>query len=78
MSAKIRGFENELKTKLQQKCPSNLSEESFLTKCFKFFDVTGRGEINFDQFVKAVHKIGIITEANDLQDIFKHYDKNGN
>jgi hypothetical protein len=33
-----------------------------LTKCFKFFDIHNKGAVSFDQFFRAVEKIGIIID----------------
>jgi hypothetical protein len=35
-----------------------------LAKCFKFFDIQNKGEVNFDNFYRAVEKIGVIIEKN--------------
>jgi Ca2+-binding EF-hand superfamily protein len=43
-----------------QKCPPNQGEEGFLAKCFKFFDIQNKGEVNFDQFYRTVEKVGVI------------------
>ena len=45
-----------------QKCPANQNEEGFLGKCFKFFDIHNKGEVSFDQFYRAVEKIGVVIE----------------
>jgi Ca2+-binding EF-hand superfamily protein len=58
------GFEDQLKEKLTKKCPSNQSEETFLVKCFKFFDIRNKGEVDFEQFYRAVEKIGVIIEKS--------------
>jgi Ca2+-binding EF-hand superfamily protein len=69
---------------LVQKCPSNQQEDAFLAKAFKFFDIHNKGEVTFDQFSRAVEKVGVIIEkdvshfphAQDLRRIFNTYDMN--
>jgi len=51
-----------MKAKIAQKCPPNQGEEGFLAKCFKFFDIHNKGEVNFEQFYRTVEKIGVIIE----------------
>lgn len=41
-------FEAEMKAKIMQKCPPTQGEEGFLGKCFKFFDIHNKGEVNID------------------------------
>lgn len=45
-----------------QKCPPTQNEEGFLQKCFKFFDIHNKGDVNFDQFYRTIEKIGVIVE----------------
>ena len=45
-----------------QKCPPTQNEEGFLTKQFKFFDIHNKGEVSFDQFYRAVEKIGVVID----------------
>lgn len=35
-----------------------------MAKCFKFFDIHNKGEVNFDNFYRAIEKIGVIIEKN--------------
>jgi Ca2+-binding EF-hand superfamily protein len=49
-----------MKAKLMQKCPPNQGEEGFLAKCFKFFDIHNKGEVNFEQFYRTIEKVGVI------------------
>ena len=45
-----------------QKCPPTQNEETFLTKQFKFFDIHNKGEVSFDQFHRAIEKIGVVID----------------
>jgi Ca2+-binding EF-hand superfamily protein len=42
-----------------------VSEEGFLVKCFKFFDINNKGEVDFELFYKAVEKIGVIIDRDE-------------
>lgn len=62
MHKHIYSFENELRTKIAQKCSPTQGEEGFLTKTFKFFDIHNKGAVTFDQFYRTIEKIGVIIE----------------
>ena len=51
-----------MRSKIMQKCPPTQGEEGFLTKSFKFFDIHNKGEVSFDQFHRAVEKIGVVID----------------
>ena len=69
-------FINELKSKLNQKCYGNTSEETVLVRAFKYFDLDNTGLSDMDMFLKTVKKIGI-TSLNDeeLSEIFCLFDR---
>src|SRR3569833_16581 len=67
-------FEDELKQNLLQKSNSRLTEEACLIKMFKYFDIYDRGNVDFNDFVKAKEKIGIYYSPQDLQSLFRSYD----
>lgn len=58
MQAKVKVFEKNLRSKLQQKLKGKETEESFLIKCFKFMDISGTGKVNFDKFSGAIGRMG--------------------
>jgi Ca2+-binding EF-hand superfamily protein len=74
----VSRFEQQLKLKLEQKCTSNQSTEGFLVKAFKFFDFANSGEVNFQTFSRAIAKMGVVVEDEDLSGFFEYYDRNGN
>ena len=43
-------FINELKSKLNQKCYGNTSEETVLVRAFKYFDLDNTGLSDMDMF----------------------------
>jgi Ca2+-binding EF-hand superfamily protein len=75
MSAIRTSFEKELRAKLLQKSTSHQSEEAILLKNFRFFDLNNSGTVEFQEFVKAVEKIGIQTfDEDQLNQLYKFYD----
>jgi Ca2+-binding EF-hand superfamily protein len=53
-----------MKAKIMQKCPPTQGEDTFLAKTFKFFDIQNKGAVSFEQFYRAVEKIGVTTEKS--------------
>jgi len=73
-----QSFEKELKNKLLQKSGGKTSEETVLMKSFKYFDLNNSGDVQPDEFAKAIEKIGIIIPSKqDLEALFNIYDKDG-
>lgn len=71
-------FERELKNKLQEKTKGSQSEETVLLKAFKYFDLNDNGQVEPDEFAKAIEKIGIqIPTQKDLDMLFSLYDTDG-
>lgn len=71
-------FERELKNKLQEKTKGSQSEETVLLKAFKYFDLNDNGQVEPDEFAKAIEKIGIqIPTQQDLNTLFSLYDTDG-
>ena len=63
-------FVKQLKYRLSLKAQTS-SEETFLIKTFKYFDIQNRGELSFDQFARAVEKLGMqLIGTDDLRQIF--------
>ena len=48
-----------MKQKLLQKSNSRLTEEACLINMFKYFDINDRGSVDFNDFTKAMEKIGL-------------------
>lgn len=68
-------FEKELKAKLSQKATARSSEEQILIKSFKYFDLNNSGDVSFDEFVKAIEKIGVQAFTEDeFKELFDFYD----
>ena len=64
-------FERELKNKLQQKASGVTSEEQVLMKSFKYFDLNNSGEVEPEEFSKAIEKIGIMIPTKQVSRIFE-------
>ena len=75
IETKKQKFIKELKSKLNQKCYGNTSEETVLVRAFKYFDLDNTGLSDVDTFLKTVKKIGI-TSLNDEEsyEIFSLFD----
>ena len=69
-------FIKELKSKLNQKCYGNTSEETVLIRAFKYFDLDKTGFSDIDTFLSTVRKVGI-TSLNDdeIAEIFSSFDE---
>ena len=69
-------FIKELKSKLNQKCYGNTSEETVLIRAFKYFDLDNTGFSDIDTFLSTVRKVGI-TSLNDdeIAEIFSLFDE---
>ena len=69
-------FIKELKSKLNQKCYGNTSEETVLIRAFKYFDLDKTGFSNIDTFLSTVKKVGI-TSLNDdeIAEVFSSFDE---
>lgn len=46
-------------------------------RSFKFFDIKNSGEVDLPTFKRAIAKIGIVVDDEDLSEFFKLYDSNG-
>ena len=69
-------FIKELKSKLNQKCYGNTSEETVLIRAFKYFDLDKTGFSDIDTFLSIVNKVGI-TSLNDdeIAERFSSFDE---
>lgn len=70
MAEEVERFQSQLKTKISNKSSSHQSEEGYLVKQFKFFDIYNTGVLDFNNFYRTVEKIGIIMEKEEVRDIF--------
>ena len=67
-------FERNLKWKINQKAKTSADEFKLLINNFKFYDSKETGEINKDQWIKAILKIGLIGFSDEkLINLFDLY-----
>ena len=52
-------FEKQLRQKVAQKANARETDEAYLVKSFKFFDIYDKGALTFAQFHQALEKIGL-------------------
>jgi len=41
---------------------------------FKYFDIYDKGSVNFQDFMKAMEKIGLYYSQQELEPLFRQYD----
>lgn len=70
MATSVERFEDELRFKISHKSSSFQSEEGFLIKQFKFFDIYNTGILSFDNYYRTVEKIGIIRDKEEVRELF--------
>lgn len=71
----INRFESELNLKLSQKSSSYVSNETILLKSFKYFDLDNSGAVDFEEWKKALQKIGVVLPPPPTSyEIFQFYD----
>ena len=71
----INRFESDLNLKLSQKSSSFTSNEAILLKSFKYFDLDNSGAVDFEEWKKALQKIGVVLPAPPAGfEIFQYYD----
>lgn len=78
-------FEKQLKQKIMQKATTKQTDEAYLIKSFKFFDIFSKGSLTYQQFHQALEKIGVyysleVGSSSNFQEvmtILQEYDTNG-
>ena len=75
MAAIRTQFENELRQKLSQKSTAHISDETVLIRAFKYFDLDNSEAVDFEEWKKALDKIGVILPSPTvLEELFRFYD----
>lgn len=70
-------LEKQLKEKINQKAHDKLSDEAFVIKTMKFFDIYNTGNITYEQFQKACERIGVFYTMEELLPVLETYDPEG-
>jgi calcyphosin len=71
-----------------QRNATNMHEVQYMQKTFKYFDIANRGKVTFEQFYRAMEKLGVtmsqevsliyLTICQNLKTIFNAVDVDGN
>lgn len=70
----ITRFEKDLKYRVDLKMNSNITEEKFLLRSFKFFDLQNTNLASFKIFQQVTTKLGMVSfSENDILMAFEHY-----
>ena len=72
MAARVQ-FENELRQKLAQKSTAHVSEETVLVRAFKYFDLDNSEAVDFEEWKKALEKIGMVLPSDKIMEGFYQY-----
>jgi Ca2+-binding EF-hand superfamily protein len=77
MSEKLlRNFLKDLKYRVDLKTNSKTTEEKYLLKTFKFFDLLDKNHTDFKTFVKVTRNLGMVNFSEDeLLMAFEHYSR---
>ena len=52
-------FEKQLRDKAMQRSSTSHTDEAFLIKSFKFYDIYDKGQLTYQQFHQAIEKMGL-------------------
>ena len=78
MSSEFKALlEKQLKEKIRQKANDKTSEEAYLIKAIKFFDLYNTGTVTYAQFFQALERIGLFYSFDELEPVLKTYDPEG-
>lgn len=67
-------LEKQLKEKINQKAHDKLSDEAYVIKAMKFYDIYNTGNVTYEQFHKALERIGLFYQLEDLLPVLPAYD----
>lgn len=70
-------LERQLKEKITQKAHEKQSDEAFVIKAMKFFDIYNTGTVTHSQFHQALERIGLFYTFEDLIPALNTYDSEG-
>ena len=70
-------LEKQLREKVALKTHNKMSDEAFLVKAIKFFDIYNSGYVTYDQFHQALERIGIYYTFEEILPIIQSYDSEG-
>lgn len=70
-------LEKQLKEKVNQKAHDKLSDEAYVIKAMKFFDINNSGVVTYSQFHQALERIGLFYTLEELIPVLQQYDPEG-
>jgi len=76
-AAEINGIEEMMITKMQQRAPARMNEDTFIVKTFRYYDLGDTGHVEFDKFKRALTPFSSGIADGDLTVIFDRYGQDG-
>lgn len=70
-------LEKQLKEKIAQKANNKISDEAYVIKAMKFFDIYSTGTVTYSQFHQALERIGVYYTIDELLEVMQSYDPEG-
>jgi Ca2+-binding EF-hand superfamily protein len=67
-------LEKQLREKISQKANDKVSDEAYVIKAIKFYDIYNTGTVTYQQFHQALERIGIFYTLAELLPILSNYD----
>jgi len=63
--------------KAKEVAKGNEIEEKAMARIFKFFDTDGSGDLDKDEFRRAMDRFGLPLKQHEIDGFFKRYDSDG-
>ena len=70
-------LEKQLREKIAQKANNKISDEAYVIKALKFFDIYNSGTVTYHQFHQSLERIGIYYTLEELLPVLSAYDTAG-
>ena len=70
-------IEKQIREKVSNKTNNKMSDEAYLVKAIKFFDIYNSGCVTYDQFHQALERIGIYYSFEEVLPLIQSYDQDG-
>lgn len=67
-------LEKQLKEKISQKANDKVSDEAYVIKAMRFFDIYNTGTVTYSQFHQSLERIGIYYTLEELLPLLSSYD----
>eukprot|EP00743_Colponemidia_sp_Colp-15_P006408 GILK01006897.1.p1 GENE.GILK01006897.1~~GILK01006897.1.p1 ORF type:complete len:993 (-),score=218.03 GILK01006897.1:158-3094(-) len=73
----LDSLENVLREKIHGKANSKCTDESFLVKAFRFYDLANSGTCTMREFKSTLEKMGLVADNHQYEALFFRYDSDG-